>query len=71
MKVETDYSTGDVFCINDKWKAVCTAITIRASGQVEYQLEWLGDAEFKSDWLTRERIELLGVKRISEVTNEN
>lgn len=67
MKVETDYDIGDVFCVADCWKAVCTAITIRASGQVDYQLEWLGDAEFKAEWLTRERIELLGLKRISEV----
>lgn len=69
MKVETDYDIGDVFCIADSWKAVCTAVTIRASGQIEYKLEWLGDAEFRSEWLTRERIELLGLKRISEVCN--
>lgn len=67
MKVETAYDIGDRFCIDGEWRAVCTAITIRASGQVEYQLEWLGDAEFKSEWLTRERIEILGVRRVSEV----
>lgn len=67
MKVETDYDIGDVFCIDGKWQAVCTAITIQASGQVDYQLEWRGDAEFRAEWLTRERIELLGVKRTSEV----
>lgn len=68
MKIETAYDIGDVFTVDGEWRAVCTAITIRASGQVEYQLEWLGDAEFKAEWLTRERIEILGVRRESEVT---
>lgn len=63
MKVETDYDIGDVFCVDGEWRAVCTAITIRASGQVEYQLEWLGNAEFRSEWLTKERIEILGITR--------
>ena len=63
MKVDTDYDIGDEFIVDGGWRAVCTAILIRASGQVEYQLEWLGDAVFKSDWLTRERIEILGISR--------
>ena len=63
MKVDTDYDIGDEFIIYGGWRAVCTAILIRASGQVEYQLEWLGDAQFRSDWLTRERIEILGIAR--------
>lgn len=67
MKIETAYDIGDEFCIDGEWRADCTAITIRASGQVEYQLEWLGDADFKSEWLTRERIEILGIRRVSEV----
>ena len=67
MKVDTFYDIGDIFTIDGEWRAVCTAILIRASGQVEYQLEWLGDAVFKSDWLTRERIEILGILRKSEV----
>lgn len=67
MRVETDYCIGDVFTVDGEWRAVCTAITIRASRQVEYQLEWLGDAEFKAEWLTRERMENLGVTRVSEV----
>lgn len=70
MKVETDYSIGDLFYIDDIWGAVCTAITIRASGQVEYLFEWLGNAEFRSEWFTRERIELLRIKRISGVDND-
>jgi hypothetical protein len=67
MKIETAYDIGDEFCIDGEWRAVCTAILIRASGQVEYQLEWLGNAEFKSEWLTRERIEILGARRVSKV----
>ena len=73
MKVETDYDIGDVFTIDGGWRACCTAILIRASGQVEYQLEWLGDAQFRSDWLTRERIEILGIERKKKerLRNEN
>lgn len=67
MKIETAYGIGDRFTVDGEWRAVCTAITIRASGQVEYQLEWLGDADFKSEWLTQERIEILGIRRVSEV----
>lgn len=63
MKIETDYDIGDEFIVDGGWRACCTAILIRASGQVEYQLEWLGDAQFRSDWLTRERIEILGIGR--------
>lgn len=66
MKVDTFYDIGDIFTIDGEWRAVCTAITLRASGQVEYLLEWLGDAAFKSEWLTRERIEILGILRKSE-----
>ena len=67
MKVDTFYDIGDIFTSDGEWRAVCTAIILRASGQVEYLLEWLGNAEFKSEWLTRERIEILGILRKSEV----
>ena len=67
MKVDTFYDIGDIFTIDGEWRAVCTAIILRASGQVEYLREWLGNAEFKSEWLTRERIEILGILRKSEV----
>ena len=63
MKVDTDYDIGDEFIVDGEWRAYCTAILIRASGQIEYQLEWLGDAQFKSDWLTRERIKILVISR--------
>lgn len=64
MKIETKYSIGDEFKADDRWYCVCTALTIRASGQVEYQLEWMGDAEFKAEWLTAERLELLGLTKV-------
>ena len=67
MKADTFYDIGDIFTIDGEWRAVCTAIILRASGQVEYLLEWLGNAAFKSEWLTRERIEILGILRKSEV----
>lgn len=66
MKIETKYNIGDSFRIIGGWKAVCTAITIRASGQIEYQLEWIGDANFKAEWLTAETIRLLGITHITE-----
>lgn len=53
---------GDTCVITEGWKASITALTVRASGQVEYQLEWIGDGELKSDWLTLERMRLLGIK---------
>jgi len=53
---------GDKCVISDRWEASITAITMRSSGQVEYQLEWVGDGELRSDWLTAERMRLLGFK---------
>lgn len=53
---------GDRCVVLERWEAVITAYTVRASGQTEYQLEWIGDGELKSDWLTLERMRLLGVK---------
>ena len=53
---------GDECVISDRWKAVVTAATERATGQVEYQLEWVGDGELKSEWMTQERMRLLGFK---------
>lgn len=43
-------------------KAAITALTVRASGQVEYQLEWAGNGEMKSDWFTKQRMRHLGFK---------
>lgn len=53
---------GDRCIVSERWEAVITAYTARASGQREYQLEWIGDGELKSDWLTLERMRLLGIK---------
>lgn len=53
---------GDRCIVSERWEAVVTAYTARASGQREYQLEWIGDGELKSDWLTLERMRLLGIK---------
>ena len=53
---------GDRCVISERWEAVVTALTIRASGQTEYQLEWVGDGELMSDWFTAERMRLLGFR---------
>ncbi len=34
-----------------------TAITVRASGQTEYLLEWGKDDELREEWITAERLE--------------
>lgn len=38
MTINTKISIGDVVLLfgDPKWKTVCTAITVRASGQTEY-----------------------------------
>ena len=53
---------GDRCVISDRWEAFVTAITLRSSGQVEYMLEWFGDGELRSDWLTAPRMRYLGIK---------
>ena len=53
---------GDRCIVSERWEAAITAFTTRASGQTEYQLEWIGGGELKSDWLTLERMRLLGIK---------
>ncbi|MBQ4199545.1 MAG: hypothetical protein II649_06655 [Kiritimatiellae bacterium] len=61
MVVKTKISIGDTVLLfgDPKWKTVCTAITVRASGQVEYLLEWGRDDELREEWITAERLELL------------
>ena len=61
MTIETKYSIGDLvhlFGFND-WPCIITAITRRASGQTEYQLEWNNEGKPESDWFDESRIELL------------
>lgn len=53
---------GDTCVITEGWKASITALTVRASGQVEYQLEWVGNGEMKSDWFTIQRMRHLGFR---------
>lgn len=59
MTINTKISIGDVVLLfgNPKWKTVCTAITVRASGQTEYLLEWGKDDELREEWITAERLE--------------
>ena len=61
MTIKTKISIGDTVLLfgNPKWKTVCTAITVRASGQTEYLLEWGKDDELREEWITAERLELL------------
>lgn len=61
MVIKTKISIGDTVLLfgDPKWKTVCTAITVRASGQVEYLLEWGRDDELREEWITAERLELL------------
>ena len=61
MKIETEISIGDIILLFDdpKWRTVCTAITIRASGQIEYLLEWADSGETKEEWFTAERLKCL------------
>lgn len=40
---------GDRCIISERWEAIITATITRASDQMEYQLEWLGEGELKSD----------------------
>lgn len=59
MTINTKISIGDVVLLfgDPKWKTVCTAITVRASGQTEYLLEWGKDDELHEEWITAERLE--------------
>ena len=61
MKIETQISIGDIVLLfgDPNYRTVCTAITIRASGQIEYQIEWSQDGELKNEWITAERLECL------------
>ena len=61
MTITTKISIGDTVLLfgDPKWKTVCTAITVRASGQIEYLLEWGKDDELREEWVTAERLELL------------
>lgn len=65
MKIETEISIGDIVLLfNDpRWRTVCTAITIRASGQIEYLLEWAENGETKEEWFTVERLKCLSKVR--------
>lgn len=61
MKIETKISVGDIVLLfsDPKWRTVCTAITVRASGQVEYLLEWSNNGELNQEWITAERLDCL------------
>ena len=61
MTIKTKISIGDIVLLfgDPKWRTVCTAITVRASGQTEYLLEWGKDDELREEWVTAERLELL------------
>ena len=61
MTITTKISIGDTVLLfgDPKWKTVCTAITVRASGQIEYLLEWGKDEELREEWITAERLECL------------
>ena len=61
MTIKTKISIGDIVLLfgDPKWRTVCTAITVRASGQIEYLLEWGKDDELREEWVTAERLELL------------
>lgn len=41
---------------------IITAVTELATGQVENKLGWVGDGELKSEWMTLERMRLLGFR---------
>ena len=61
MRIDTKISIGDIVLLfsDPKWRTVCTAITVRASGQIEYQLEWSDNGELKQEWVTAERLDCL------------
>lgn len=62
MEIKTKYEIGDIvhlFGWRD-WPCVVTAITVRASGAVEYQLEWNSDGNTRSEWFEENRLALLG-----------
>ena len=61
MLIKTKISIGDIVLLfgDQKWRTVCTAVTVRASGQIEYLLEWGKDDELREEWVTAERLELL------------
>ena len=61
MTIKTKISIGDIVLLfgDPKWRTVCTAVTVRASGQIEYLLEWGKDDELREEWVTAERLELL------------
>ena len=61
MIIKTKISIGDIVLLfgDPKWRTVCTAIIVRASGQIEYLLEWTSDGELKDEWITSERLDCL------------
>ena len=61
MTITTKISIGDIVLLfgDPKWRTVCTAITVRASGQVEYLLEWGEEDCLKEEWVTAERLDCL------------
>lgn len=66
MLVNTEYSIGDEFLIESRWFATVTAIEITGNRNVVtaiYKLEWISDGCFKSEWFTKDRILLLGIRR--------
>ena len=68
MTITTRYSIGDKFRVaGDRWTLTITTITVRASGQVEYQLEWVGNADFRSECMSEAQMDLLGLQRLNSV----
>ena len=61
MTISTQYAIGEIVPLfgDPNWKAVVTAIMLRADGQVEYQLEWSNEGELKAEWFTAERLACL------------
>lgn len=68
MQLNTKYDIGQVIHLFDfpDWPCVITAITVRASGQVEYQLDWNCGGDVKTEWYEEKRIELF-----AKLTKEN
>lgn len=73
MELNTKYDIGQViylFGFHD-WPCIVSAITVRASGQVEYLLEWNCEGEAKSEWFEEKRIELLAELMKKHKENSN
>jgi hypothetical protein len=64
MVVNTKYSIGDEFIIEDRCNAVVADIEISGNKNVVsavYKLEWTSDGCFKHEWFTEDRLLLLGI----------